>query len=121
MLSISDVRTLAKVHACGIHWSDCRPANLAMYNGFPLLLDWNCAVPLYSPSVMPLVGSRCFAAQRLLRAEGVVEPLPEDDTSSRCIKLCCPFWMRTRFILIAFTIALPQRTARPSGWKRTRS
>lgn len=74
---------LSQVHAAGIIWGDCRPDNLGIINGEPLLIDWNLAVEQSMPT-HPHNGTRCFLSQRLLRSSSNdrVVRVPDDDKES---------------------------------------
>lgn len=74
---------LNDVHAAGIIWGDCRPDNLGIIDGEPLLIDWNLAVEQNIP-IHPHNGTRCFLSQRLLRtsSDEPVFRFPDDDKES---------------------------------------
>lgn len=61
------LETLAQVHAAGVFWGDCRPDNLGIAEGEPLLIDWNLAIES-GDLTHPHNGTRCFVSQNLLRS-----------------------------------------------------
>lgn len=74
--------SLNQVHDKGILWCDCRPENIGICNGRPLLIDWNLASRI-GDLTNPHEGTRCFASQRLLYAtEARVTRVREDDIES---------------------------------------
>lgn len=74
---------LNQVHSAGVIWGDCRPDNLGIINGEPLLIDWNLAIEMNQPT-HPHNGTRCFLSQRLLRTPSteLVTRIPDDDKES---------------------------------------
>ena len=77
------LKALDEVHTAGVIWGDCRPDNIGIVGGEPLLIDWNLAI-LTNERTHPHNGTRCFVSQRLLRMSPNqrVERVPDDDKES---------------------------------------
>jgi serine/threonine protein kinase len=77
-------KSLDAVHEAGYLWCDCRPDNIGIYEGRPLLIDWNLAAAI-GEVTNPHDGTRCYASQRLLRFPLLSPPIlrtREDDLES---------------------------------------